>query len=133
MAARGDEAKAIIGRQFRMDRFESENLCHPIRRQVKSFHATIKYGPLLRCKIEQFGFTHRQGNHEAIGQPHQQMQKPRFAKIDQTRGVIDDDSKGGRLSHWMRGPRISSSIAASGRFRSWAARTGEISSSASAR
>lgn len=63
MAARGDEAKAIIGRQFRMDRFESENLCHPIRRQVKSFHATVKYGPFLWRGVEQFRFSHGQWNH----------------------------------------------------------------------
>lgn len=131
--ARRDQAKAVVGRKTREPRHDIEGLGDQCGRQIEDLKACIKNRPLLWCEANQLRPSYGQRNDEAVGKLDQQVQQFRLPQVDKARRIVDDYGRGSALLHWTSGPRISSSIRSSGSLRNFAARTGEMRSSANAR
>ena len=93
MALCGDEAEAIVGRKTAMLALEREDILHPFGWKIMGLHTAMYRGsPIPGPSDPAFRIPDRQRHDETIGQTAQHLQKPPLLKVDQARGIVDDDT-----------------------------------------
>ena len=125
----GNKTEAVVCRKCTVVLPESECTLYLGGCQVMGDHAVfVEVLPLPLGDVEDFRRADGQRDHESVRQFEKDFQQSPFSEVDQARSVIDNDTR-----HWIAGPLICRSTASRDSLRRAAARTGEISSSPTAR
>ena len=126
---RGNQTEAVVCRQGTVVPRERQGLPDLGRCQIVGDQAmVVEVLPLLIGEVEDFRGTYGERDHKLVGQSVKNFQQLPLPEVDQAGSVVDNDT-----SQWPTGPVICRSTTSRDSLRRVAARTGEISSSPTAR